>query len=55
MPATTEKRGKLWRVVEPDGRLVRNAAGSPVDGGGYRTEAAAEAQATAINARTEQR
>jgi hypothetical protein len=49
MPATTAKRGDKWRVVEPGGGLVRNNAGTPVDGDGHNTEEAAKAQARAIN------
>lgn len=53
MPATVEKRKDKYRVVEkkPNGRtvLVRNAAGSPVDGGGMPNKAAATKQAQAIN------
>lgn len=50
MPASTEQRDGKWRVVEPNGRLVRNIAGSPVDGGGFESQAAASRQARAINA-----
>lgn len=50
MPATTAKRGKKFRVVESDGRLVLNKAGTPVDGGGHTSEAKAKRQARAINA-----
>jgi len=49
MPATTTKRGNKFRVVESNGRLVRNKAGTPVDGGGHTTEGEAKAQANAIN------
>jgi len=49
VPAKAVKRGKVYRVVETDGTLVRNAAGTPVDGGGL-SRARAEAQARAINA-----
>lgn len=53
MPAKAEKRGEKWRVVEADsGSLVRNTKGTPVDGGGHRTEAAAKRQARAVNANT---
>jgi len=41
-------RGK-WRVVEEDGTLCRNEAGTPCDGTGHDTEARAKAQARAIN------
>lgn len=52
MPAKVVKRGKKYRVVEPDGSLVRRG-GAPVDGGGHATKAKAAAQARAINARTQ--
>jgi len=51
MPACARKRGDKWRVVEcDDGSLVRNKAGTPVDGGGHDSEKAAQRQASAINA-----
>lgn len=49
MPARAVKRKGKWRVVEPDGKLVRNEAGTPVDGGGHDSEALAKRQATAVN------
>lgn len=51
MPARVEKRDGKWRVVEPSGKLVRNRAGTPVDGGGHRRKEEAQAQARAINRR----
>lgn len=51
MPARAVKRGSKWRVVEPDGSLVKNAAGTPIDGGGHVTEEKAKRQARAINMR----
>jgi len=39
----------VWRVVEDDGRIARNAAGTAVDGGGHPTKREAQAQASAIN------
>ena len=50
MPATIKKMGSKWRVVEPGGTLVRNNAGTPVDGGGHISKADAQKQANAINA-----
>lgn len=50
MPATVRKINNKFRVVEPDGRLVRNDEGTPVDGGGHDTRSAARAQARAVNA-----
>jgi hypothetical protein len=50
MPAKVVKRGPKYRVVEPSGRVVKNKAGTAVDGGGHKTKAKALAQARAINA-----
>lgn len=49
MPASIKKRGKKFRVVEPSGKLVRNRAGTPVDGGGHSSKKRALSQASAIN------
>jgi hypothetical protein len=49
MPAKVSKRGGKYRVVEPSGKVVRNRAGTAVDGGGHRSKAKAQAQARAIN------
>lgn len=53
MPAKVAKRGKRYRVVEPNGQIVRNKSGSPVDGGGHTSRNAAQRQANAINANQE--
>jgi len=50
MPARVQKRGTKYRVVDPNGRLVRNRAGTPVDGGGQGRREKAARQARAINA-----
>lgn len=50
MPARVRKRGGKFRVVEPNGRLVKRG-GTPVDGGGHRTKRKAQRQARAINSR----
>lgn len=50
MPAKVVKRNDKWRVVEPNGRLVRKN-GTPVDSGGHRTRQAAMRQARAINSK----
>jgi len=50
MPAKVRKRNGKFRVVEPNGRLVKRK-GTPVDGGGHRTKQKAVKQARAINAR----
>ena len=49
MPATVKRVGAKWRVVEPSGKVVKNAAGTAVDGGGHRSREAALRQARAIN------
>lgn len=49
MPATVRKIKGRWRVVEPGGALVKNKAGTPVDGGGHSSKSQAERQARAIN------
>ena len=49
MPASVARREGLWRVIESDGKLARNKAGSLVDGGGHTSKSAAEAQVRAIN------
>lgn len=49
MPAKAVKKGDKFRVVEPTGKLVRNAAGTPIDGGGHKTKAKAAKQAAAVN------
>jgi hypothetical protein len=51
MPATVKKQSGKFRVVEPSGKLVRNRAGTPVDGGGHASKAKAVRQARAINMR----
>ena len=50
MPAQVMKLNNKYRVVEPNGTIVKNAKGGPVDGGGHSTRAKAQAQASAINA-----
>ena len=51
MPTTVKKIGKKWRVVEKgNGRLARNQANTPSDGGGHNTRAEALAQVRAIYA-----
>ncbi len=50
MPATVKLiRGK-YRIVEPSGKLMKNKAGTTVDGKGHLTRQAALRQARAINA-----
>lgn len=52
MPASVRKRDGMFRLVEPNGKLVRNMAGTPVDGGGHTNKQQAEKQAAAINRRS---
>jgi len=51
MPVIVAKRDQKYRVVEKDGTIAKNSAGTAVDGGGHTTFEAARAQAVAINAR----
>jgi len=54
MPACIEREGSKWRVVECDTRtIVKNAAGTAVDGGGHSSRDNAISQAAAINRRQE--
>lgn len=51
MPVKVMKRGAKFRVVESrSGRIAKNRSGTAVDGGGKASKAAAQKQATAINA-----
>ena len=49
MPVSVQKRGKKYRIVEPNGRLARTGNGNPRDGGGHASRAKAERQARAMN------
>jgi len=50
MPVCIAKRDDKWRVVECDsGNIVKNRAGTAVDGGGHTSKEAAKQQAKAIN------
>ena len=49
MPVTVKKQGSRFRVVEGSGKLARNRAGTPVDGGGHQSKLSARKQARAIN------
>jgi len=50
MPTTVKKREDKYRVVEEaKGRNVRNKEGTAVDGGGKKSKASVQKQATAIN------
>lgn len=52
MPVHIEKRGEKFRLVDPNGRIAKNAAGTALDGGGHKSRTAAGAQARAVNANT---
>ena len=50
MPAKVRRKNGKFRVVHgKDNQLVKNSAGTAVDGGGHKTGTAAERQARAIN------
>lgn len=50
MPVCVERKGMKWRLTEcKTGKLVKNKAGTPVDGGGHDSKAHAQKQANAIN------
>ncbi len=49
MPVRVKKVGGKFRVVEPSGKVARSAAGTPVDGGGFRSREQAVRQVQAIN------
>lgn len=51
MPVVARKRGKKYRVVEKSsGAVAKNKGGTAADGGGHRSKAKAQKQASAINA-----
>lgn len=51
MPVKVMKQGKVYRIVEAEsGKVVKNNAGTAVDGGGHKTKPKAVKQAAAINA-----
>lgn len=49
MPVHVKKIGKKYRLVDPDGSIVKNKGGTAADGGGHTTHGQAVAQAQAIN------
>lgn len=49
MPVHTEQKGGKWRVLDPDGSIAKNKAGTAVDGGGHTSKSDAVAQVQAIN------
>lgn len=49
MPAKVAKKGDKFRVVDPDGKIAKNSAGTAADGGGHSRKEDAERQARAIN------
>jgi hypothetical protein len=48
MPVHVEKRGDKYRIVDPDGKIVKRN-GSAVDGGGKKSKEEVKKQAAAIN------
>jgi len=51
MPVKVVKRKNKYRIIDVEtGRLTRNRAGTPVDGGGHFSYEKAVRQARAINA-----
>ena len=49
MPVRVEKRNRLWRIVEPSGKISKTEDGKPRDGGGHFSKEKAGRQAGAIN------
>jgi len=49
MPVHQEKIGEKYRVVDPDGSIAKNKAGTAVDGGGHDSKKDAISQVEAIN------
>lgn len=49
MPVKVAKRGDRFRVVEMDGKIAKNQAGTALDGGGKKSKAAAQRQVSAVN------
>lgn len=49
MPLHVEKRDSKFRVVEHTGQIAKNAAGTALDGGGFKSKADAVDQMQAIN------
>ena len=50
MPLRVERRNRAWRLVEPDGDIAKNRAGTALDGGGHKSKGQAERQRRAIEA-----
>lgn len=51
MPYSCRRRGGKWRVVKADtGHVATNSSGTPLDGGGHKTEQACKRQIGAIEA-----
>lgn len=49
MPVKVRKINGKYRITDPSGKLARNKGGTPVSKG-FKSKAAADAQARAINA-----
>ncbi len=50
MPVHVRKRGAVYRVCEPSGRIAMTDNKKPRDGGGHLSRERADRQARAINA-----
>ena len=48
MPYKVRKRGDKYRLIDQDGRIAKNKAGTAIDGGGKKSKASVEKQAKAI-------
>lgn len=51
MPVKVVRRGKKYRLIDPDGKIAKNKAGTAIDGGGHQKREMAERQARAVNSR----
>lgn len=50
MPVKVAKRGDKFRLVESDtGRIAKNKANTPIDGGGKKSKSSVQKQASAVN------
>ena len=50
MPYEIRKKGDKYRLVDKNGRIVKNKDGTPIDGGGKNSKAAVQKQNAAIAA-----
>ncbi len=49
MPYKIAKRGKKFRILDQNGRIAKNRAGTAMDGGGHNTERGAKRQVNAVS------